>query len=175
MDSHRESVRCCPLLPLTCNLYGNSFFWCGGRFIGGPHWPGFLTTVALHLGGTALFIHQQKPPPWAVALVVVLCAFSLSCLFLTGCTDPGTVPKDRDHPEGSARCNQCGMLRPASAHHCYDCDTCTEELDHHCPWTGKCIGKRNMPWFISTTTSCWLLCAWVVLHLLLARWQYLEG
>lgn len=28
--------------------------------------------------------------------------------------------------------------------HCDDCDACVEELDHHCPWTGKCIAKGNM-------------------------------
>ena len=27
--------------------------------------------------------------------------------------------------------------------HCVDCDICIEGLDHHCPWTSKCIGKRN--------------------------------
>ena len=27
--------------------------------------------------------------------------------------------------------------------HCYDCGICIEGYDHHCPWTSKCIGKRN--------------------------------
>ena len=31
--------------------------------------------------------------------------------------------------------------------HCYDCDICVKELDHHCPWTGKCIGKNNLKSF----------------------------
>ncbi len=33
-----------------------------------------------------------------------------------------------------------------------DCRACIEEYDHHCPWTGKCIGKRNV-WFF----YLWLL------------------
>lgn len=28
-----------------------------------------------------------------------------------------------------------------------DCHVCVEGYDHHCPWTGKCIGKRNVRYF----------------------------
>jgi len=26
-------------------------------------------------------------------------------------------------------------------------------MDHHCPWTGKCIGKRNITFFYAFLTS----------------------
>lgn len=28
-----------------------------------------------------------------------------------------------------------------------DCRVCIEEYDHHCPWTGKCVGKGNVRYF----------------------------
>ena len=31
--------------------------------------------------------------------------------------------------------------------HCEVCDICVKEYDHHCPWTGKCIGSGNIFWF----------------------------
>jgi len=44
-------------------------------------------------------------------------------------------------------CNMCNVLRVSGTSHCYDCNVCVIELDHHCPWTGKCIGKGNMFFF----------------------------
>ena len=28
--------------------------------------------------------------------------------------------------------------------HCDYCNVCVEELDHHCPWSSKCIGRGNI-------------------------------
>lgn len=28
-----------------------------------------------------------------------------------------------------------------------DCRVCIEGYDHHCPWTGKCVGKGNVRYF----------------------------
>lgn len=44
-------------------------------------------------------------------------------------------------------CSLCQLERPRTASHCYDCNVCVDELDHHCPWTGKCIGKKNLQTF----------------------------
>ena len=32
----------------------------------------------------------------------------------------------------------------ANTEHCPDCGFCVEGLDHHCPWSSKCIGEGNM-------------------------------
>ena len=31
--------------------------------------------------------------------------------------------------------------------HCDSCGTCISGFDHHCPWTGKCIGSGNQEKF----------------------------
>lgn len=56
-------------------------------------------------------------------------------------------------PQQVIQCGNCAMNRPLTASHCYDCGLCIDEIDHHCPWTGKCIAKRNLStfyWFLGT-------------------------
>ena len=47
------------------------------------------------------------------------------------------------------KCSKCNILIPKGLKviHCNICQICVREQDHHCPWTGKCIGKYNLKSF----------------------------
>ena len=47
------------------------------------------------------------------------------------------------------KCSKCFILIPKKFKvvHCRTCQVCIREQDHHCPWTGKCIGKYNIKCF----------------------------
>ncbi|GLE11061.1 hypothetical protein PINS_up023359 [Pythium insidiosum] len=126
----------------------------------GPHWPFMLITYAVALGPLVmLFVGDRIHVGLRIALitssVVTTVVFSL-----VACSDPGVVfqsyeplaPANGDElPTGeqpsAVICAQCQLRRPKDASHCADCGVCVRKLDHHCPWTGKCIGRRTLMLF----------------------------
>jgi hypothetical protein len=53
------------------------------------------------------------------------------------------------------RCLKCNIIIPKSFKiiHCKKCGICIIKQDHHCPWTGKCIAKKNIIFFLIFTIS----------------------
>ena len=155
-----------------CTSYGRMHLICGPRaacfpaqlFVG-PDWPCMCITLALISGLSYLWLENvaRRLHPAIFVIGIVSAAVTGVAYLYAACSDPGLIFKTPQNdamrnvsgPKGWRKCGQCQIWRPPGASHCYDCDMCIMELDHHCPWTGKCIGQRTLQMFyVFTSTLC---------------------
>jgi palmitoyltransferase ZDHHC9/14/18 len=139
----------------------------------GPDWPCMVTTFVLIIGGgfaVSIYIASHVDVLFEIGMLFLTIVTTIA-FAVPACSDPGVIfkPLSRRGGEGSSsavddadldleiaekkkanpklnysKCNFCQVVRPSTAHHCYDCDVCVDNLDHHCPWTGKCIGRKTL-------------------------------
>ena len=76
-------------------------------------------------------------------------------LVLTTISDPGVVTKqyylenyqpDKTVIKNFRICRKCNIVMDLDkgTEHCVECGICVMNNDHHCPWTSKCVGKKNL-------------------------------
>ncbi|XP_069371675.1 palmitoyltransferase ZDHHC14-like [Paralichthys olivaceus] len=138
--------------------------------------------------------------PAIPAVGVVLFVFVMAMLFRVTFSDPGVLPRatpdEAAHLETQIDswscsalpprtrdvvingqtvklkyCFTCRIFRPPRASHCSLCDNCVERFDHHCPWVGNCVGRRNYRFFylfiVSLSFLTIFIFAFVITHVIL--------
>ena len=122
----------------------------------GPDWYMYVCFCGLISFGYLLFflIFWKK-----LNIFYKICGiFSYSMYFssYTGAflLNPGYPERNENSLIGKPRikfkyCNKCKIYERIDRKiaHCIKCGICIEGFDHHCPWTGKCIGRKTIHFF----------------------------
>lgn len=166
----------------------------------GPDRAYFYLTIVLMYAPHAPFFalicpyFDDKMTPIVYVIPGYLLFFATVMLMLAAFTDPGIVPRGKplqeENPFSMEQksplvrkimikgveletkwCDTCDVYRPIRTSHCGICNNCVENFDHHCPWVGNCIGKRNYRyylWFIfAASLDCLYFIALSIAHIVL--------
>lgn len=89
---------------------------------------------------------------------------------------PGNPPENHSLQTGLWRrwCRKCALYKPPRAHHCKTCNRCVLKMDHHCPWTGNCVGHGNFPHFLRFLAWVVFTTGYVLVELSKRAYQYYE-
>ena len=55
----------------------------------------------------------------------------------------------------------CGAQKIDGVHHCSSCKRCVYKMDHHCPWTGNCVGYLTIKPFLLFLFYVTCLCTFI--------------
>ena len=118
----------------------------------GPHWPMYLCFCGLiSLIMLGIYLKIWNEIGLLMRILGYICYWTYFISY-THCSlyNPGYPKNDMGRNFGSPRdefhyCKICHfyLRKNKYASHCFDCDICIENYDHHCPWTGHCIGRNN--------------------------------
>jgi len=134
----------------------------------GPDWPCVIMTYIVIVVPSVfvyLYIVDNLAEEIIFFLIFGLCIFGLTTVFIA---DPGLVRKYHHARDRTwTYCDHCESFRPPKTVHCSTCQVCVAFYDHHCPWTGKCVGGGNLVWFkVFVISLSWLIIFYVVLAIL---------
>lgn len=125
----------------------------------GPDFPFSLVELLLVNGIVGLILASANSSSNTIVFWTGLCIllFHDLAFLATVCMNQGIPPRNPNlHSKGYLNkvktvdhtkfCKTCKTIarKDIYTEHCSFCEYCVEELDHHCPWSSKCIGKGNM-------------------------------
>lgn len=155
--------------PYGVTRAGNVRLLMGSKIVIGPDWRFFCFVWLMTFVASLLFVTYTCTVTAGRIVTGVVAVATLLFLTAAGLSNPGVQPKSvAPPPDGPAHeprlwnvthyaadgsvtvsqveqkwCYSCHHYRPYRGVHCRFCDVCVTRRDHHCPWTGICVGAGN--------------------------------
>ena len=118
-----------------------------------------MVTISICIGNAVafgMFLFPLLYEPFRLIFGIIFgVSFTLTALFgiVTMTVDPMDINVWRceeglaPEPDAMAYCKNCRVNVQLDSKHCWDCNKCVSNYDHHCPWLNTCIGTRNYLYF----------------------------
>ena len=122
----------------------------------GPDWGFFISFCGCIVIGYLLFFWNFWKKLNLFYKIFGISSFSIYFISYSGTflLNPGYPERNEDSLIGRPKirykyCNECEIYERVDRKisHCNICGVCIEGHDHHCPWTGKCIGRKTLCFF----------------------------
>ena len=115
--------------------------------------------IGLHYGFLCLYFilpnsffydsfHNIKPYIFCLTMVMLTLFMRYYAL---SCQGAGYQTTEPPNPEGLFFSKDAGIHCPVRSCYCRICKKVVLRRDHHCPWTGHCIGRDNNVYFLMFT------------------------
>ena len=166
-----------PGAPATGRSYWLGRIWvcqlAGREFYIGPHWYCSILMLVFILG-VGTFHCSSAAALGSFQLAGGLAVTGLSLISFLNCAfaDPGVLqknPEDQVLPSletNHRTCQICQVVQPRGCQHCHFCQVCILGRDHHCPWMGKCIGRKNLCAFYTFLTVAFASLGYIMISAL---------
>ena len=87
---------------------------------------------------------------WVLILNIFQVVFNIA-FFRAAFKDPGSIKKVKDIEfenlvetlDPNQLCPDCETVYSQDVRHCFMCNKCIYDLDHHCTWINNCVGNNN--------------------------------
>lgn len=91
----------------------------------------------------------------------MLFLFVNMCYLFTSLRNPGQVVKPKnlkfskiiENRDPKTLCPFCEVSYTQDSRHCFICNKCVHNFDHHCPWLNNCVGRDNHLVFYAYITT----------------------
>lgn len=129
-------------IPATWTWYGSTYHFLFASFSEPGVVPVFQSSVAINstINSTTESTSESTSELATLNLQSEMTpSMALSCLLKSDPSDAAAV---------MGTCAPCGGVpKPPGARHCSVCGRCVYFMDHHCPFTGSCLGVQNYAHF----------------------------
>ena len=141
----------------------------------GPDWYMYVCFCSSISLGYSLFFFTFWTKLKLFYKIFGVLSYSIYFLSYTGTflLNPGYPERNENSLKGLPKikykyCNKCKIYERIDRNiaHCIKCGVCIEGFDHHCPWTGKCIGRKTIHFFNTFLYSILIVILYFVLALI---------